>query len=85
MGPAIVLVLRFALHNPYSASEPYPTSWPFFSSMITSFAIALSVSNTPVPSTAQASKSGRPLGLSAFFISSSGTTFCKSRLLYWMT
>jgi hypothetical protein len=60
----------------------YLPSWFFLSSMITSFAIAFSVSKTPGPSTAQASKSGRLRGFSAFFISSSGTTFGRSRLLY---
>ncbi len=40
---------------------------PLFSSMITSLAIALSVSNTPVPSMATASKSGTARGVQCFF------------------
>ncbi len=63
----------------------YPPSWPFFSSMMTSLATALSVSKTPPPSEATASKSGTPRGFRAFRISGTGTALGRSRLLYWTT
>jgi hypothetical protein len=70
--------------GPFPRFSSYP-SRPFFSSMITCFAIAFNVSNTPVPSAAHASKSGEFRGLSTLRNSSTGTTFGRSLLLYWMT
>jgi len=46
---------------------------------------ALSVSNTPAPERALASKSGTFIGLMSGRSSSTETTFGRSRLLYWMT
>src|SRR5262245_54196056 len=56
-----------------------------FRSWSTPRATALSVSKTPVPTPAQASKSGTPRGLSSRRSSATGAAFGRSRLLYWTT
>src|SRR4051812_45967070 len=58
---------------------------PFFSSVRMSLAMDLSVSYTPSPFGATASKWGTRLGLSRFSSSSIGAALGRSRLLYWMT
>src|SRR5262249_34881318 len=55
---------------------------PRLSSVSTSLATALSVSNTPTPVVATASNSGTLVGLRTFFSSSIGAEFGRSRLLY---
>ena len=58
---------------------------PFFSSVSTSLATALSVSNTPTPVRATPSKSGTLAGLSSSRSSSTVAISGRSRLLYCMT
>src|SRR5262249_9350168 len=58
---------------------------PFRSSVSTSLATAFSVSNTPMPFGATASKLGTLVGFSASSSSGSGIAFGRSRLLYWTT
>src|SRR5690606_33579416 len=65
--------------------EPRSVQAPRLSSVRTSLLTALSVSNTPIPLRALASKSGTFIGLMSARSSSTGTTLGKSRLLYWIT
>ena len=58
---------------------------PLRSSVSTSLATALSVSNTPTPVRATPSKSGTFVGLSSSRSSSTVAISGRSRLLYWMT
>ncbi len=60
---------------------------PYFaaSDLNTSLVTPFSVSSTPTPFTATASKNGKPRGFMRSFRISMGSAFGRSRLLYWRT